>query len=74
MTQRLSRATTVLDYLYAPESLSWEARFAEILHLYEHGEHPQNIPARIGVTRTYLYDAARRYHRPDILQALGHNE
>lgn len=74
MTQRLSRATTVLDYLYAPETLTAEAIFEEVLHLAAHGESPQNIPSRVGLTRTYLYDAARRYNRPDIHQALGHDE
>lgn len=71
MPQPLSRSTTVLDYLYAPETLTVEAVFEEVLHLAAHGEHPQNIPTRVGLTRAYLYDAARRYNRPDIHQAIG---
>lgn len=70
MTTCPSKATTVLDYLYAPESLSHEALFAEIEHLHATGTPPVSIPTRVGWKRATLLTTAKRANRPDILELL----
>lgn len=66
----MNRPTTVLDYLYAPDMLSWEARFAEILHLRRYGTPAHEILPRLNITEQAMFAAVRRHNRPDVLEAL----
>lgn len=70
----MSRDTTVLDYLYSPETLTNEAVFAEILHLRRYGTPARDIPARIGISRYRIEQAARRANRTDIIAAISQKE
>lgn len=57
------RNPTVLDYLYAPDALSWEAIFAEIDHM---NDTPERVAARLGRDSNTISEAARRHGRLDL--------